>query len=236
MRSDDEDPDKQTLLFEYPTSFPPDATSYVLRAVKIEMGARADHWPCETRAVTPYVAEQFPQGFREASCAVKVLSVERTFWEKATILHAEFHRPVDKSMPERFSRHYCDCYELIRRGVSSQATARLELLARVAEHKNLFFRSSWANYGEAAKGTLRIAPPEHRRKALREDYVKMQQMFFGEPPEFEGMLAKLIEWERTFNEKPWLVAEACQDLFEMDHRSEQLENAFLPEAVAWTTC
>ncbi len=66
LRSDDEDPDKQTLLFDYPTSFPPDTTGYIRRAVKIEMGARADHWPCEAKTVTPYVAEQFPEGFLPA--------------------------------------------------------------------------------------------------------------------------------------------------------------------------
>ncbi len=201
LRSDDEDPDRQTLLFDYPTSFPPDATGYIRRAVKIEMGARADHWPCEAKTVTPYVAEQFPKGFQEASYTVKVLAVERTFWEKATILHAEFHRPVDKPMPERFSRHYGDFYELIHKGVSKSATAKLELLARVAEHKNLFFKSSWAKYGEATQGTLRIAPPEQRLEALRDDYSKMQQMFFGEQPEFDKIIALLKQWESDFNHK-----------------------------------
>ena len=201
MRSDDEDPDKQTLLFDYPTSFPPDATGYIRRAVKIEMGARADHWPCETKTVTPYVAEQFPKGFQEASYAVKVLAVERTFWEKATILHAEFHRPADKAIPERFSRHYGDFYELIHKGVSKSATTKLDLLARVAEHKNLFFKSSWAKYGEAVKGTLRVAPPEHRLKGLRDDYAKMQQMFFGEQPNFDKIIALLKQWESDFNNK-----------------------------------
>jgi hypothetical protein len=32
--------------------------------------------------------------------------VRRTFWEKATILHSEHHRPIDKPTPDRFSRHY----------------------------------------------------------------------------------------------------------------------------------
>ncbi len=201
LRSDDDDPDNQTLLFDYPTSFSPDATSHIRRSVKIEMGARADHWPFETKTITPYVADEFPQGFREASCAVKVLSVERTFWEKATILHAEFHRPPEKVMPERFSRHYSDFNDLIRKGVSKSATEKLELLARVAEHKTLFFRSSWARYGEAVKGTLRVAPPEHRLKALREDYAKMQQMFFGEPPDFGRMIDTLKQWEAEFNQK-----------------------------------
>ena len=141
----------------------------------------------------------FPQGFKAPSCAVKVLSVERTFWEKATILHAEFYRPVDKPMPERFSRHYCDFYELIRKGVGTAATAKPELLARVAQHKSLFFKTSWARYGEATKGSLRITPPEQRVKALRDDYGKMQQMFFGEPPEFDHIMARLSQWESEFN-------------------------------------
>jgi hypothetical protein len=201
LRADEDDPDRQTLLFEYPTSFTPEATGYIRRLVKIEMGARADHWPSETKTITPYVAEQFPQGFHEPSAEVKTLSAERTFWEKATILHAEFHRPADKPMPERFSRHYCDFYELIRKGVATRATANLELLARVAQHKNLFFRTSWARYGEATKGSLRIAPPAQRVRALRDDYGKMQQMFFGEPPEFDDILSRLLEWEHEFHQE-----------------------------------
>jgi hypothetical protein len=198
LRPDDDDPDKQTLLFEYPTSFPVDPTSYVRRAVKIEMGARSDHWPSETREVTPFVADEFPRGFAEPGYAVKVLSVERTFWEKATILHAEFHRPADKAIPDRYSRHYCDFYELIRRGVAKSAIAEIDLLARVAQHKSLFFKSSWAKCDKAVKGALRIAPPESRLQALREDYAKMQQMFFGVPPAFDDIIAVLRTWETDF--------------------------------------
>jgi hypothetical protein len=199
LRSDDEDPDKQTLLFAYPSSLPAGKSDYVRRAVKIEMGARADHWPCETKSVTPYVAELFPKGFKQAACDVKVLAAERTFWEKATILHSEFHRPVEKPTPVRLSRHYCDFYELIRKGVAHRAVEQIELLNRVAQHKGLFFKSSWAKYGEAAKGTLKILPPEHRITMLQSDYVNMREMFFGEPPKFDSILALLKEWERGFN-------------------------------------
>jgi len=74
------------------------------------------------------------------------------------------------------------------------------LLARVAQHKSLFFKSSWAKYGEAARGTLRIVPPEQRLNALREDYRRMQEMFFGNPPEFNAMIKSLREWESDFNQ------------------------------------
>ncbi len=201
LRSDATDPDQQTLLFDYPSAMPAAGAGYVRQTVKIEMGARADHWPCEAKSVTPYVAEELPQAFQESQCAVKVLSVERTFWEKATILHAEYHRPADKAMPERFSRHYCDFYEMVRRGVGTSAVAKLDLLARVAQHKGLFFRTSWAHYAEAVKGSLRVMPPEHRVKALRADYAKMQQMFFGQPPVFDDILALLRQWESEFNQQ-----------------------------------
>jgi len=201
LRPDETDPDRQTLLFDYPSSLPPTESGYVRRSVKIEMGARADHWPWETKPVMPYVAEQFPQGFRQATCEVKVLAVERTFWEKATILHAEFHRPESKPSPVRLSRHYCDVYELIRTGVAQRTASQLELLERVAQHKSLFFKSSWAKYSEAAKGTLRIVPPEHRVTMLRADYTNMREMFFGEPPEFDKIMALLKQWESEFNHK-----------------------------------
>lgn len=196
---DESDPDQQTLQFTYPSSLPSGGSGYVRRAVKIEMGARSDHWPYEAKSVTPYVAELFPEGFKQATCAVKVLSAERTFWEKATILHSEFHRPAEKPTPVRLSRHYCDFYELIRKGVAQRAVSQIELLHRVAQHKNLFFKSSWAKYGEATKGTLKILPPEHRLPLLQSDYVNMREMFFGEPPKFDSILTLLKEWEHEFN-------------------------------------
>jgi hypothetical protein len=201
LQSDENDPDRQTLLFDYPSSFPPDAAGYVRRVVRIEMGARADHWPSEVKPISPYVAEQFPRGFKEASCSLKVLCLERTFWEKATILHAEYHRPADKAMPDRLSRHYCDFYELIHKGVGTRALEKIGLLERVVQHKNLFFKSSWAKHDSAVRGTLRIAPPESRVKALRDDYRRMQEMFFGKPPDFDTIMTRLKNWESTFNRK-----------------------------------
>jgi hypothetical protein len=51
----------------------------------------------------------------------------------------------------------------------------------------------------AGKGSLRVVPPEHRLKALREDYAKIQQMFFGQPLTFDDILAVLHQWETDFN-------------------------------------
>jgi len=44
-------------------------------------------------------------------------------------------------------------------------------------------------------------PPEQRVNPLWEDSRKMQEMFFGTPPEFNAMITALRQWESDFNRK-----------------------------------
>ena len=196
---DEDDPDRQTLLFAYPSRVPLASRPYIRPVVRIEMGARSDHWPSENASIAPYVAQQFPAAFPMPSFIAKVLKAERTFWEKATLLHAEHHRPPDKAMPPRLSRHYYDMSRLILSGVGVPAMRSLELLHRVVDHKKVFFRSGWARYDEAKRGSLRLLPLPQRAHALAADYDTMQEMFFGERPPFADVLCALGEWEQQFN-------------------------------------
>ena len=97
--------DSQTLRFIYPSDLGERAPeAYIRREVKIECGARSDDWPAEDKNVSPYVADAYPDAITDAAVPLRVLSIERTFWEKATILHAEAHRDETKATPPRFSR------------------------------------------------------------------------------------------------------------------------------------
>jgi len=197
---DEADPDRQTLLYAYPSSWPDKTPAYVRAVVKIEMGARSDHWPSEQAETSSYTAQQFRAAFTVPSFVVKVLAAERTFWEKATLLHAEYHRPADKTMPLRLSRHYYDLARLIQAGLGEKAAQDPELLRRVVEHKQVFFRSGWAHYETARKGSLRISPAPDRLRPLEADYDKMQEMFFGDRPAFTEILQVIGEWGHRFNE------------------------------------
>ncbi len=197
---DDEDVDLQTLLFAYPTSTPDVKGTYIRPAVKIEMGARSDHWPSDQVQITSYVAEQFPAAFETPDFVVKVLAAERTFWEKATLLHAEYHRPMDQRIPLRLSRHYYDTSRLILSGIGDKPAASLELLKRVVEHKKVFFPKASARYDEAKRGSLRLSTQPERVRELAEDYDKMGEMFFSERPAFSEIMQILKEWEAKFNQ------------------------------------
>ncbi len=193
--------DAQTLTFAYPKSAMDDGLgSYINPVIRLEMGARSDDWPAEDSEIRPYAAEVFPNYFTTAaSCLVHVLDAKRTFWEKATILHSEYHRPADKPDKGRLSRHYYDLYLLSKLKIGQDALARRDLLERVVIHKTFFFSSSWANYETAVPGSFRLVPRQERSAELQKDYMQMQAMIFGEAPEWDEIVRGLLELEGTIN-------------------------------------
>jgi predicted nucleotidyltransferase component of viral defense system len=194
---DSRDPDGQTLLFEYPHISAKD--NYVQQSVKIEMGARSEHWPVSERKIQSYVKSALPETVTEPEICVRVLKAERTFWEKATILHQYAHLPQEKKLPSRISRHLYDFYCLLKSEIKERAIADLELLERVATHKNIYFPSRWAHYDTAKKGTLRLIPSERIAEELKEDYTLMKQMFFGDIPDWALILKTIEEFQNEFN-------------------------------------
>ena len=189
--------DSPVLWFDYESTLPT-AGGYIVPAVKLEFGSLTDQRPVGRHTIIPMVAEALPE-LDEEQDEVVAMEVRRTFWEKATILHAEYHRPAIQPLGDRFSRHYSDLAALWRQPAGAAALARLDLLERVALFKSRFFGSSWANYAEAKPGGLRLAPPLHRKNELVQDYATMEPMFLAPPPTFKDVLETLREAEDRIN-------------------------------------
>lgn len=185
------------ILFSFPKAVP--AGPYIAPIVKIEFGSLTDQRPTGTHFIAPLIAELAPDAFSDFRAEVVALEMERTFWEKATILHAEYHRPSAQPIRDRFARHYSDFAALWKHPGGRAAASRVDLLERVRTHKSRFFGSNWANYNSAVPGTLRLAPPEARLAELRHDYAAMEPMFLSSPPRFDAILATLREAENSIN-------------------------------------
>lgn len=186
------------LLFHYPST-QPDGFAYLKRSVKLEFGSLTDQQPTGRHLVTPWIADVLPEAFPDWKCEVVALEVQRTFWEKATILHTEFHRPADKPTPDRFSRHYADTAALATHPDASKAAGDDELRSRVVHWKSRFFGSSWAKYDEAVPGSFRLVPPPARLPSLRQDYQAMRDMYLSEPASYDDILASLAKIEDRIN-------------------------------------
>ena len=195
----DEDPDGQTLLFHYPESLAATAT-YLRPVVKIEMGARSDIEPAGAPAIRPYLAEAFPDVAGPSSFEVRALLPERTFWEKAMLLHEATYRSAEKTRKGRLARHYYDLWCLIQRGVAARAAQDLGLFTRTASHREIYFNWSWMDYRTLRRGTLRLLPLESQMDDWRHDYQAMTgEMFFGPVPTFEEIVRVVGKFERAFN-------------------------------------
>ena len=186
------------LLFHYP-SLQPAGFDYLKRSVKLEFGSLTDQQPFGRHPVRPWVADVLPAAFPDWRCEVVALELERSFWEKATILHTEYHRPAEKATPDRFSRHYADTAALAQHPAANNAIDQDDIRNRVVEWKSQFFGSSWANYGLAKPGTFRLVPSSERLPALRRDYQTMRDMYLEEPMSFDDILMTLAELEKRIN-------------------------------------
>jgi hypothetical protein len=222
---DADDPDRQTILFSYPalqsytvsrgglgggglSAHPKpgiggagltqtwEAPGYIKPIVRLEFGARGDIEPSENKRITPYVSDAFQQLFDDPHSNVHVLAAERTFWEKATILHALHH---GSKMRDRMSRHYYDTFIMAQKGIADAALQDVTLLEKVVRNKSLMFADSKASYDTAVIGSLRLAPQEAMLPELKRDYAAMQEMFIGEAPEFETIMSELARLEERIS-------------------------------------
>lgn len=186
----------QTIIFAYPSLFESTAT---LRFIRLEIGALAAWTPAKEVEIESYSASCYPSVFEQAKTSVLTVLPERTFWEKATILHHEANRPENSSMPMRYSRHYYDLFRMANSDVKESAFAHLDLLKRVVDFKMKFYPRGWADYPNAKPGTMKLVPPDFRIPTLKNDYEKMRDMLYGDIPTFDEVMACISELEAEIN-------------------------------------
>jgi hypothetical protein len=153
--------------------------------------------PSGRYSIRPFAAEEFPQLFDEPECSVIAITAERTFWEKATILHQQAHRT--SIMPSGYSRHYYDLHQLALSPVAKNALSDLNLLEDVIQFKSRFYHSPWARYDLAKPGTFRLLPTPRGDRELQADYQYMASMFFSKPPTWSQILETLGALEEQIN-------------------------------------
>jgi len=213
---DPQDPDIQTILFQYPRllvygrfrgavgdgavgQFPVGGAfedGYIRPRIKLEFGARGEPEPCALRTITPYLAQEFPQELTNAQTQISTLSVERTFWEKVTILHALYH---GANFRPEMSRHYYDTAMLAAKGIHDLAMQEPDLLERVVLNKRLMFPDKKASYETAIFGKLKLVPNDNLLERLRADYAAMAEMFMVAPPKFEDLMESISQLEAKLN-------------------------------------
>ena len=201
---DPDDQDRQSLLIWYPQVTSTAEEGYIRPAVKIESGAKSALDPNLPTIVRPYVADNVTS--MDLSVAnVTTVVAERTFWDKAVILHGLRQwfekRGVLRGGGQRISRHYYDLYRLLESDAGKAAAADLDLAIDCARHARMFFNSNDLHLATAEPGSFTLSPNPKMAVDLSRDYTAMAGMIFGEAPPFNQILERISDFEGQVNGK-----------------------------------
>jgi hypothetical protein len=185
------------IYLTYPHTGLASPEDYNRPVVKVELSGRAEGWPMEPRSFAPYVAELFPKLAEGAEITVPTVSPARTFWEKASLVHEHLNRPSDSPLPAFQARHLYDLHRLWQCSEVTQFPGLTDLFESVRNHRATFFGYNWMNYDGLRPSALKIVPKNEKTAQWRNDYARMQAMFFNEPPAFDDLLIHLSEIEKS---------------------------------------
>jgi len=193
--------DDDKLLLHYPAQA--QGTGYVAPVVTLEFGGRATGEPHQIFPVACDIAAHLADvSFPVASPLV--MSVARTFWEKATAAHVFCAQGRIRS--ERYARHWHDLSAIARSPHFAAVIADRTVATAVARHKSCFFIEKDANgqvidYVAATTGHLRIVPEGEAKAALAKDYAAMlaDEVMVGDALSFDELLEACADLEAKAN-------------------------------------
>jgi len=191
--------DSEKLWVFYPSAVE-NKDIYLPSSILIEFGGRNSTLPNNLVSITPDIATHIP-ALLFPSANVSVLSPQRTFWEKATLIHVECHRPNIRIGADRLSRHWYDLARLVDHEIGKLSLNNMEILKDVLRIKGAFFRSSYSHYDLCLSGGFKLIPSGELLESLRKDYKAMldAQMFYGNLMSFDDIIDRLYLVENKIN-------------------------------------
>ena len=187
--------EREKLLLHYPAV--KHGTGYVPPVVTLEFGGRATGEPHRVLPVTCDM-DGHVEGILFPTASPVVMSVARTFWEKATAAHVYCAQGRIRS--ERYARHWHDLAAIGRSPYFAAAAGDRGVAKAVAEHKSYFFIEKDAaggviDYFPAVAGALQIVPEGAARDALAADYANMlaDEVMVGDALPFDQLMTACAE-------------------------------------------
>ena len=190
-------PEPRVIHIRYKSLFDEDLP-YLHSEVKLEVGARSLLEPTSEAMVTSVLEDILPISTTIKQVMIPTALAEKTFLEKAFLLHELFSSQTLREA-NRKSRHLYDLAQMMSTDIAARAIADDELWNTIHHHRELFTSMSGVDYTPDIRKRIRLLPPEDVINDWREDYKNMQSsMIYGEKPTFEELMRKMAELENMF--------------------------------------
>lgn len=198
--SKDSTQDPQIIEVNYNSLFA--AGSYIQDKVMVEIGARSLMKPSEDVRLRSILANNYPEtDFADVYFTVPTVIPQRTFLEKAFLLHEEFRKHLENVRVNRMSRHIYDLEKLMDTDFAKDALNNPELYLAIVEHRKMLTAMKEVDYSTHVPEKINFVPPVAIIDLWRKDYETMQSnMIYGDSLPFDKLIDRLKELNERFRQ------------------------------------
>ena len=195
-------PEPRHIYIQYQSVLPV-FLDYIKPTITLEVGARSLMEPSVEIPVKTIIQEALPQINTDAvPVNVTTAAPQKTFLEKAFLLHELFSVEHDTLPAKRRSRHLYDLNRMMDRDFAVAAVRDDVLWEHIRHHREHFTSMLGVDYSGDIRNRICLVPPEEHIEDWKKDYQFMcDSMIYGEKPTFTELIESIRELERRFRER-----------------------------------
>jgi len=189
--------DPQIIEIHFNSLFTPE---YVQNKVIIEIGARSLVEPSKDIQLRSIIADYYPDAaYADDYFTVPTVIPQRTFLEKAFLLHEEFQKPPEKIRVERMTRHIYDLEKIMDTDYAHEAMNNTDLYNTIVKHRSTLTAMKEVDYSTHVPEKINFVPPVFILDSWRRDYELMQSdMIYGKSLPFDKLIERIEELNGRF--------------------------------------
>jgi len=190
-------PEPRKVFIYYESLF--DEMEYMLSEIVLEIGSRALFEPTAKSTVKSMISENFDIDTAVVNSEIITTVPEKTFLEKAFLLHEIFIGNGSKTANRR-SRHLYDLEKMMDKDFAVKAMSDHELWNTIQHHREIFTPVSGVDYKSDIRKNICIVPPSDIINEWQQDYEAMQRtMIHGESLSFSKLISKIKRLNERIN-------------------------------------
>jgi predicted nucleotidyltransferase component of viral defense system len=196
-KSEDTTKDPQIIEVYYDSLF---NVGYIQEKVLIEIGARSLIEPSREVQLRSILANTFPDAaFADDYYPIPTVVPQRTFLEKAFLLHEEFQKSAEHIRVNRMSRHIYDLEKMMDTNFATEALNDRELYKAIVAHRSTLTKMKEVDYTTHTPDKINFVPPLNIIDLWKADYESMQNnMIYGKSLPFDELIDRIKELNERF--------------------------------------
>jgi len=191
-------PEPRKIFIRYHSLF--DTLSYVRAEIVLEISARSLIEPSAKNGVKSVISENLPIETTLVNSQIITAVPEKTFIEKAFLLH-EIFTSNGRMLANRKSRHLYDLEKMMDKEFAIKAISDNDLWNTIRHHREKFTHINGIDYSRDIRSTICLIPPVQVIDDWQQDYESMQTtMIYGNSLTFDELINRIKQLEERIRQ------------------------------------